>query len=70
MKLSDVPPNAKIITSTWEMKNNYNGKYRARLNSRGFEQVEGLNYNESNIASPVTNDMSIRIILVLELMVG
>ena len=38
------------------------------MNARGFEQVEGVHYHESNIASPVTNDMSIRIIMVLALM--
>ena len=37
--MRDVPPNAKIITSTWEIKNKSNVIYRARLNARGFEQV-------------------------------
>ena len=63
-----MPEGAKIITSTWAMKKKANGTFRARLNARGFEQVEGVHYHESNIASPVTNDMSIRIIMVLALM--
>ena len=67
VKLRDVPTNAKIITSTWEMKKKANGNYRARINFRRFEQVEGLNYNEANIDSPVTKDTSIRIITVSEL---
>ena len=68
VKLRDVPLNAKIITSTSEMKNKANRIYRARKNTRGFEQVEGLHYNEENILSPVTSNMSIRIIMVLSLM--
>jgi len=68
--LRDVPEGAKIITSTWAMKKKANGTFRARLNARGFEQVEGVHYHKSNIASPVTNDMSIRIIMVLALMAG
>ena len=42
VKLRDVPPNSKIITSTWEMKNKSNGIYRVRLNAIGCEQLEGL----------------------------
>ena len=37
------------------------------INVRGFEQVEGLNYNYLNISSPVTNDMGTRINMVLAL---
>ena len=50
MKFRDVTPNAKIIASTSSMKNKANDTYRARLNARMFEQVEGLNYNEANIS--------------------
>lgn len=67
-KLSDLPHNAKFITSTWAMKKKANGTYRARMNARGYEQVEGLHYDPANIAAPVTNEMSIRIVMVLTLM--
>eukprot|EP00979_Chaetoceros_neogracilis_P016407 scaffold7985_cov123-Chaetoceros_neogracile.AAC.1 len=50
------------------MKKKANGTYRARLNARGYEQVEGLHYDAANIAAPVTNEMSIRIVMVLALM--
>ena len=68
--LKDVPAGAKVITSTWAMKKKANGTYRARLNVRGFQQVEGVHYDAADIASPVTNDMSIRIVMVLTLMAG
>jgi hypothetical protein len=42
-----------------------NGTYRAILNARGYEQVDGIHCDSSNISSPVTNDATIRIIMVL-----
>eukprot|EP00979_Chaetoceros_neogracilis_P012413 scaffold3301_cov154-Chaetoceros_neogracile.AAC.1 len=50
--IRDLPPDAKFITSTWAMKKKANGTYRARLNARGYEQVEGLHYDAANIAAP------------------
>jgi hypothetical protein len=47
------------------MKKKSNGTYRARLNARGYAQVDGIHYDSSNISSPVTNDTTIRIIMVL-----
>jgi hypothetical protein len=35
------------------------------LNARGYKQVDGIHYDSSNISSPVTNDATIRIIIVL-----
>ena len=69
-RMKDVPSGAKFITSTWAMKKKTNGTYRARLNVRGFQKVEGVHYYAADIASPVTNDMSIRIVMVLTLMAG
>ena len=42
--------------------------HRARLNARGYDQVDGVHYYRANISSPVTNDMSIKIVSVLEIM--
>ena len=61
---------AKVIDSTWAMKKKSNGTYRARLNARGFKQVEGQHLNSSSLAAPVTNDASIRIAFTLMLMTG
>ena len=68
--LKDVPEGEKVITSTWAINKKANGTYHARLNVRGFQQVQGVHYDSSDISSPVTNDMSIRIIMVLTLMAG
>jgi hypothetical protein len=44
-----VPKGAKVLTSTWAMKKMASVRYRARLNSRGYEQVDGQHYNSKNI---------------------
>jgi len=51
------------------MKKKASTRYRARLNTRGFEQQEGVHYDPAQISSPVTNDATIRIVLVLMIMV-
>ena len=63
-----VPKYSKIITSTWAMKKKSNGTYRARVNGRGYEQIDGENYDEDSIASPTVNITSFRIVMVLMLM--
>lgn len=40
VKLSDVPKLAKMLTTTWAMKKKSNGTYIARLNMRGYEQID------------------------------
>jgi hypothetical protein len=67
---SEVPAGAKIITSTWAMKKKSNGTFRARVNGRGYEQVDGEHYDEDSIASPTVNITSFRIVLVLMLMMN
>ena len=62
-----VPKQAKILTSTWARKKKANGTFRARLNARGYEQVDGKHYHSHNISSPVANEVTIRIALVLML---
>jgi hypothetical protein len=64
-----VPKNAKILSSTWAMKQKADGTLRARLNARGYEQKEGEHYKEDGISSPVVNEASIFMILILILMV-
>ena len=44
-KLQDLPPDAKIITSTLATKNKVNDTYQASTNSRGHVQVEGIHYD-------------------------
>jgi hypothetical protein len=66
----DVPKGAKILTSTWAMKKKASGRYRSRLNARGYEQVDGQYFDSTNISSPVTNDATIRIVMILTIIFG
>lgn len=65
VKRSDIPSNTMILTSTWAMKKKSSGKYRARLNARGFEQIDGIHYDEDSKSSPVVSEMTIKMILTL-----
>ena len=55
--IDKVPPNAKILSSTWAMKKKANGIYQACINTRGFEQVDGEHYDENSIAAPVVTNV-------------
>ena len=66
----DVPDGAKGLTTTWAMKNKANGSYRARLNMRGFEQVDGMHYDSNDVSSPVVSDISMRVAMVMMLMMS
>eukprot|EP00957_Ditylum_brightwellii_P123174 9391202-Ditylum_brightwellii.AAC.1 len=55
---SEVPKDAKVLTSTWTMKPKANGTKRARLNARGFKQVDGLHYDSQDLSAPVVNNMT------------
>ena len=63
-----VPKKAKILSSTWAMKKKSNGKFRARVNARGYEQVDGEHYDKDSVASPTINIITVRCILVLMLL--
>ena len=65
-----VPDGVKVLSSTWAMKKKANGTLRARMVARGYEQIDGMHYDSSSIAAPVTNELSIRIMMVLALMAG
>ena len=53
------------MTSTWAMKKKTNGKLRGRLNARGYEQIDGQHYTAQNIAAPVTNEHTVRVVMAL-----
>ena len=65
VKKKDLPKGAKIMTSTWAMKQKANGKLCGELNARGYEQIEGKHYFKYDLAAPVTNATLVRIVLVL-----
>jgi hypothetical protein len=66
----DVPAGAIIVSSTLVVKKKSNGQYRAILIARGYEQIDGVHYDSTRIYSPVTNDATVRIVLVLSLIFG
>jgi hypothetical protein len=68
--IKDIPQAVKIMTSTWAMKKKANGTFHARLNARGYEQVNAIHYDSHNISAPVTNDVTIRVVLTLMIMAG
>ena len=68
VKQSEVPAGATITSSTWACKKKANGTYRARLNCHGFQQIEGEHYDSLNLAAPVTNEVSVRLFMVLAIM--
>eukprot|EP00957_Ditylum_brightwellii_P130290 9938581-Ditylum_brightwellii.AAC.1 len=70
VKLSDLPKDTKILTTTWACKLKSNSRKRERLNAHGYEQVDGIHYDESSIHAPVTNETSVRTVMVLALMAG
>jgi hypothetical protein len=44
-----IPEDATVLTSTWVMKKKANGTFRARLNARGFEQIDREHFNSDMI---------------------
>lgn len=58
---SELPANAKVLSTTWAMKLKANGTRRGRLNARGYEQQDGVHYFSDSIYAPVTNPAAIRI---------
>jgi Reverse transcriptase (RNA-dependent DNA polymerase) len=60
-----LPHGIKVLTSTWAMKKKSNGTYRARLNARGYEQVDGKRYDEDSKAAPVANTATIFVVMTL-----
>ena len=52
------------------MKKKVNGTYRARLNTRGFEQEDGKHFDKLDIAAPFISDITIRVILVIMIIAG
>jgi hypothetical protein len=43
---TSVPKEATILTSTWAMKKKASGVYHARLNARGYEQIDGEHFDK------------------------
>ena len=65
-----MPKDAKVLTSTWAMKKKSNGKFRATVNARGYEQVNGIHYDADSMAAPAVNKITIGMVFVLMVMAG
>eukprot|EP00957_Ditylum_brightwellii_P016973 1279669-Ditylum_brightwellii.AAC.1 len=63
VKVEDMPPGAKVLTSTWACKLKSNSTKQARINGRGYEQVNGVHYDSTVIHAPVTNENTIHIVM-------
>lgn len=53
----------KILSSKWIFKTKEGGRKKARLTVKGFEQIYGIDYEET--FSPVVNNASLRILFAL-----
>jgi hypothetical protein len=51
------------FSTTWAMKKKANGKYRARITTRGFLQEDCVHYFSHSTASPVANELKIKVVL-------
>ena len=60
---NDIPPGRSPVGNKWIFKEKRNGQFRARLVALGYSQVPGIDF--LNNYSPVVNDTSVRILLVL-----
>lgn len=62
-KLVNMSENIKPLTCRWILREKQDGRLKARLVARGFEQKAGIDYTET--FSPVARHVSIRLILSL-----
>ena len=62
---SSIPMGLKLLTTNWAFKMKLNGTCRGRLNARGYEQVDGHHYALDSIATPLTNPITVRTVLML-----
>jgi hypothetical protein len=62
VKRSELPPNAKVLQTTWAFKLKANGDRRARMNAKGFQQRDGIHYFSDSTYAPVTNPVAIRML--------
>jgi hypothetical protein len=65
VKLSKLSSDAKVIDPTWAMKKKSNRTLCGRINVWGFKQVKGEHSDALSISAPVTNGMTIKLVLML-----
>lgn len=60
-KLVDLPEGKKPLTCKWVLREKVDGRLKARIVARGFDQIRGIDYSET--FAPVARHASIRILL-------
>lgn len=63
IKRSEIQGRCSVLKTRWVFKVKNDGRYRARLVVKGYNQIPGVDYTESH--SPVANDVTIRLLLIL-----
>ena len=66
----NIPPGTKLVDRIWACKLKSNGTKRGRLNVCGFKQVDRHSSDSVNTHAPVTNNVTVRLVLVLVIMAG
>ena len=64
-KLSEIPPNRRLIKCKWVFDIKRDGTFRARLVACGYSQVGGIDFTQ--VFSPVINDVTFRIMLIAKM---
>jgi hypothetical protein len=62
-KVNNMRDGANVLDTKWVYKLKSDGRYRARLVAKGYNQIPGVDFTESH--SPVANDVSIRLVLII-----
>ena len=63
IQCADLARDVKPINGTWVCKKKSNGVHGERLKARGFHQVGGQHHGSLIISAPVTNCITIKVIM-------
>ena len=68
IKRADMPRDRRCVKHKWVFDIKRNGVFRARLVACGYSQIAGVDFTD--IYSPVVNDITVRLVLVIMLIHG
>ena len=66
VRKSEKPEDKSLVGNKWVFKIKDDERYRARTVAKGFSQIAGKDFKENH--SPIMNDVTFRIVLVLKIM--
>ena len=61
VKIEDYPNDHRLVGCRWVFKVKRNGVYHARLETKGFSQIPGVDFTDNY--SPVVNDVTFRVVV-------